>query len=129
MIVIIRIKDEKKISATVFIVLLFTLLFSGCNEQVTDNSVEILDHKLTHYDYRPHEYYVTVKGSIKNIAGEMLETVRIMAKFYDSNNTYLATALDYEVNLQNSEAWNSNIGYFGDNAELIDHVEFDVSTS
>lgn len=76
------------------------------------------------------KYIIT--GTVKNIAGKMLNSVKITAKFYDSNDNYLDSESTTKSNLANSYTWDFTITYYsssGSYFENIDKVKFEFEAS
>jgi hypothetical protein len=76
------------------------------------------------------DYYL-ITGTIKNIAGEMLNTVKITASFYDDAGKYLDYQSAITTRLANTYTWNFEmiynyyVGYFYD----IEDVIFEITTT
>lgn len=89
--------------------LLLAVVFSGCQDNKTDNGskilgdtdkVELVMYSIETYD-KTHEKigdgfvhdskanYYKITGTVKNIAGRYLDRVYTGARFYDNNNNYL----------------------------------------
>lgn len=123
----------------------------GCqtdNERTGDiNKVQLLDYNVEtyggitynweklgdgfiHNSSYDHRYY-KIQGTIKNIAGDMLNTINIKVKFYDNNDNFLAekTATIHNLTDSNSEdfgvKYNSSESYF----DNIDEVQFEITTA
>ena len=126
-------KNQLIIVGIIFILLVVVL--SGCNDtnQIAGNTdkVELLDTWVdphTAIDGSKYDYYM---GTVKNIAGYMLNTIKVTVKFYDSNNNYLFSGYDNIRNLANSytKDFSVYINSFNDYYEYIDHVEYKFTVS
>ena len=79
------------------------------------------------YTYTGARYRIL--GTMKNIAGYTLESVRISAKFYDMNNTYLDEEYSSRIQLEKEQSKEfiitcpSSNDYFYE----VDHVSFSIS--
>jgi hypothetical protein len=128
---------------------------SGCDEADTNDSdngysdeIEIVNYQIEtfgaelgikpekigngfiHTEIAKNGYY-KITGTIKNIAGRILNNVTIKADFYDINKSYLTSKSEYVENLANTKTHNFKIIYLGSSShfEKIDQMEFDISIS
>ena len=117
------------------IVILLTVVLSGCNDssqtKEDTDKVELLDtwvDKHTALDGSKYNYY---NGTVKNIAGHMLNKINITVKFYDNNNNYLFSEYDAICNLANSYTrdFSVYVDSFNIHYKYIDHVEYDLTIS
>jgi hypothetical protein len=132
------------------IVLLLAVVFSGCNEQINSRTgLEKTDKvQLVSYSTWTEKYidfttgyqkiadgfvysedadrYV-VNATIKNIAGEKLDTILVDVGFYDSSNNLLKTTTKYVWGLPNSYTENVEVTYSSSSTyfENVDHVSFE----
>jgi hypothetical protein len=141
---------KKQLVIIGIVTILVSVGLSGCNESQTSgdsSKVQLVDYTVETYgwDYGyqykkigdgfVHNVYdqgrYVIKGSIKNIAVEMLNTIKITANFYDKNNIFLVSATDTIGNLPESYTGDFEVIY--DNSDSyyydIDHVEFKLQTS
>lgn len=81
--------------------------------------------------YSEDAYRYVVSGTVKNVAGEMLNHVKITVKFYDKNNSYLDSRVAFVYYLDDSHTEDFEIYYINNNEyfEFVDHVEFLISAS
>jgi hypothetical protein len=140
------------------VVLLLVVGLSGCNEifgadnEVTGDTgkVELVSHstysaKIKNY-YPEKSYtkicdgfnrdaegvqYLVVGGTVKNIAGYMLNNIKITARFYDANDNYLNAEHTTISNLANSYTADFDIGYWvgTDYYENVDNVKLEITAS
>jgi len=128
---------------------------SGCEETTSNgdttgdsDKVEILNYKIEtfgadmgmkpekigdgfiHNEKAKNGYY-KITGTIKNIAGRMLNNITVKVDFYDLNHTYLASESDYILNLPDTNTDDFKIIYlcFSNYFENVDQIEFDISAS
>jgi len=68
-----------------------------------------------------------VNGTIRNIAGVKLDTIRIKAKFYDMNNSELFTKSSYTTNLLNLYTGDFKLTIYKYNEHFLNvqHVKFE----
>ena len=73
----------------------------------------------------------TEYGTVKNIAGKILNQVMIDAKFYDINGIYLSSKSNSIMNLANKHTCDFEINYCGHERyfENVDHMDFEISAS
>ena len=120
---------------------------SNCDVCGDTSEVELLNYDVKTTWYSGNQYYerdgfyhdipsdasykrYKVTGTVKNIAGEMLDRVDITAKFYDSNDNYLASEDSWTNNLANSYTYDFYIEYSSSSYfENIDQVEFEFEVS
>jgi len=126
---------------------------SGCDETTSNDGitgdsdeVEIVDYKIETYGAdkgrkpekigdgfihteRAKNGYYKITGTIKNIAGRMLNNITVKVDFYDNNHTYLASKSDYILNLPDTNTDDFKIIYlcFSSYFENVDQIEFDIS--
>jgi hypothetical protein len=145
-----RINMKKQLVIIGIVTLLVSVGLSGCNESQSLGDtvkVQLLDYTVETYGwdfgyqykkigngfindvYDQGEYII--KGTIKNSAGEMLNTINIKLNFYDENNVFLVYTTkilhnlpdtyvqDFEVKLTNNAQYYYNI----------DHVEFQFTVT
>lgn len=77
------------------------------------------------------ERYV-IKGTAKNIAGELLDIVTIYTHFYDKSGVFLNfTAGNWAWDIENKETWNFDIIYDKNDYNFLyaDDVKFKISVS
>ena len=80
--------------------LLLTISSTGCIQSDDphnvphSDSVQLLDSKMEKTDN-----YVSINGTIKNVAGKPLGKITLTAKFYDKNDTYLFEKTTFIYNL------------------------------
>lgn len=117
------------------VVLLLTIELSGCTDQngdnVVDSDVELVNtwiDRNTALDGSKYDYY---KGTVKNVAGKMLNKVTVSLNFYDSENNFLFYKTDTISNLANSYTKDFSVTVYSYQSyyENIDHVEYKISTS
>lgn len=70
-----------------------------------------------------------ISGTVKNIAGEMLNEIDISVNFYDSNDIYLYSITTSKSNLPNTYTWDFIVVYmeYYDYFEDVDHISFEIS--
>jgi hypothetical protein len=68
---------------------------------------------------------------VKNIAGYMLNNIKITARFYDANDNYLNAEHTTISNLANSYTADFDIGYWvgTDYYENVDNVKLEITAS
>ena len=128
---------------------------SGCDETTSNggttgdsDEVEIVNYKIETFGadkgFKPEKIgdgfihnekakngYYKITGTIKNIAGRMLNNITVKVDFYDINHSYLASKSDYILNLTNTNTDDFKViclcysSYF----ENVDQIEFDISAS
>ena len=126
---------KKQLIIVGIIFILLSIFLSGCNDssqtKVGTDEVELVDtwiDKHTAVDGSEYDYY---KGTVKNIAGYMLNKITIAVKFYDSDNNYLFSKYDAVCNLADSYTrdFSVSVNSFNDYYENIDHVEYEFTIS
>jgi len=127
-----------------FLLLVFGL--SGCIEEIGETGTDkikllvysVETQKKSGYEkiadgfvYSEEAYRYVVSGTVKNVAGEMLNHVKITVKFYDKNNSYLDSRVAFVYYLDDSHTGDFEIYYINNNEyfEFVDHVEFLISAS
>jgi len=118
---------------------------SGCSEFGNGNGwtgekVKILNYSILTYSsvegnitngfvYSEDAKFYKINGTAKNIAGETLEKVTIIIKFFDSKNTFLREESTPVYDIKDYESWEFEIIYLSswDYFEIVDHIEFDIS--
>ena len=75
--------------------------------------------------------YYKITGTIKNIAGRMLNSITVKVDFYDINHSYLTSKSGYVENLPDTNTTDFKVIYLGNSSyfEEIEQIEFDISTS
>ena len=75
--------------------------------------------------------YYKITGTIKNIAGRMLNSITVKVDFYDINHSYLTSKSGYIENLPDTNTTDFKVIYLGNSSyfEEIEQIEFDISTS
>ena len=142
-------KMKKHLSVIGMVTLLLAFGLSGCVEQETSGNideVELVSYSVetqkwegvnNSYSYKTigngfihseDAYRYVITGTLKNIAGEVIDAVRIIANFYDSNSKAVGTLYD----LINSDLPNADTADFSINVyksvnyfEKIDSVKFE----
>jgi len=95
---------------------------------VVENERDGFYHNYPNEQYTEPKYQIS--GTIKNIAGEMLDRIDITAKFYDINDNYLASKSATKYSLADSYTWDFTIMYHsGQYFENIDKVKFEFEAS
>jgi len=106
---------------------LLIIVFSGCTEQETFgdiNKVELVSYNIEtqkwDYGYKTigdgfihsedAELYL-ITGTVKNIAGESLNSIKITARFYDNTNNFLREKTTYLGNIANTYTEDFRISY------------------
>ena len=126
---------KKQLIINIIAFLLIVVWISGCNDSSQTkgdtDKVELLDTRVdkhTATDGSEHTYY---NGTVKNIAGHMLNKINITVKFYDNDNNYLFSEYDAICNLVNSYTrdFSVHVDSFNDYYEYIDHVEYEFTVS
>lgn len=116
------------------ILFICTGLLSGCTEQSNsenDKTSEIAKVKLIDTDYERHStivgWYDYYKGTIKNVAGYMLNGVSVTVKFYDENDHFLFKRTDTIYYLANTytKEFSVTVHSYDDYAENIDYVKYE----
>ena len=146
----------KKISILLISLMVISVGFlSGCDETTSNgditgdsDEVEIVNYKIETFGadkgFKPEKIgdgfihnekakngYYKITGTIKNIAGRMLNNITVKVDFYDRNHSYLASKSDYILNLTNTNTDDFKViclcysSYF----ENVDQIEFDISAS
>ena len=116
------------VSTLLITVIVFLLtIFSGCTEQDISgdtDKVELLNYSIEtqkwDYEYKnigngfihseDADLYL-ITGTVKNIAGELLNSIKITAKFYDKTNNYLREETTYLGSIANTYTENFRISY------------------
>ena len=143
-------KMKKRLSVIGMVTLLLAFGLSGCVEQETSGNiideVELVSYSVetqkwegvnNSYSYEKigngfihseDAYRYVITGTLKNIAGEVIDNIRIIANFYDSNSKMIGTLYD----LINSDLPNAHTADFNINVyksvnyfEKIDGVKFE----
>lgn len=105
---------KKKVIIVIILIFYGIVCISGCEEKKDNgqtsnglisgntNLIEVVNHNMrkntTYYSYDVWEVY----GTIKNIAGRKLTSIRIMVDFYDSNGNLLNSETDSLLALENN---------------------------
>lgn len=145
---------KKTILLLIVIMVISVGFLSGCDETTSNggingdsDEVELVNYKIEtfgadkgskpekigdgfiHTEKAKNGYY-KITGTIKNIAGRMLNNITVKVDFYDINHTYLASKSDYILNLPDTTD-DFKIIYlcFSSYFENIDQIEFDISAS
>lgn len=134
----------------IIIGIIFFLLivgFNGCTKQETSkdiNKVELVSYNIEtqkwDYGYKTignsfihsedAELYL-ITGTVKNIAGEMLNSIKITAKFYDNKHNFLREETTYLWSIANTYTEDFRISYY-DTEKYFENVcdvifEFEVT--
>ena len=137
---------KKTILLLIAIMVINVGFFSGCNEKT--NEVELVNHKIEtfgaelgmkpekigdgfiHNEQAKNGYY-KITGTIKNIAGRLLNNITVKVDFYDRNHSYLTSESDYIENLANTNTYDFKVILlcFSTCFEDVDQIEFDISVS
>ena len=146
----------KKITILLIALMVICVGFlSGCDEKTSNggingdsDEVELVNYKIEtfgadlgkkpekigdgfiHTEKAKNGYY-KITGTIKNIAGRMLNNITVKVNFYDINHTYLTSKSDYILNLTNTNTDDFKVIYLGFSSyfENVDQIEFDISAS
>jgi len=144
---------KKKILLLIAVMVISVGFFSGCNEttnngEITEDSdaVEIVNYKIETFGadlgFKPEKIgdgfihneqakngYYKITGTIKNIAGRMLNNVTVKVDFYDINHSYLTSKSDYIENLVNTYTEDFKVIYLGysNYFEKVEQIEFNIS--
>ncbi len=133
----------------ILIVVIFLILtiFSGCTEQEAYGDIDKVE--LLNYSIETQKYdngYKTIgngfihnsdaklyliTGTIKNIAGEMIDSIKITGKFYDNTNNFLREENTYTGSIANAYTEDFRLRYY-DNEKYFENVcsvkfEFEVT--
>ena len=146
---------KKTILLLIAIMVISIGFLSGCNETTSNggingdsDEVELVNYKIEtfgadlgskpekigdgfiHTEIANNGYY-KITGTIKNIAGKMLNNITVKVDFYDNNHTYLASKSDYILNLTNTNTDDFKVIYlcYSNYFENVDQIEFDISSS
>ncbi len=117
------------------VVLLICVGLSGCTENgdvIGDTSkVELVGTDFEHNRALDGTYYDYYKGTVKNIAGYMLDRVRVNVKFYDGNNNFLFSKQDTIYNLANTYTKDFSVTVYSYQSyyENIDPAEYEFDAS
>lgn len=111
-----------------YILVLLIVGFSGCSEKKISGDVdkiELLDYSIETQKYddgykkigdgfihNDNASLYLITGTIKNIAGEMINSVNITAKFYDNKNNYLREENAYTGSIENNYTEGFMIKYY-----------------
>jgi len=137
---------KKTILLLIAMMLISLGFFSGCNEKT--NEVELVNYKIEtfgadlgmkpekigdgfiHNEQAKNGYY-KITGTIKNIAGIMLNNITVKVDFYDKNHSYLTSESDFIENLTNTNTCDFKVILlcFSSYFEIVDQIEFDISAS
>ena len=130
----------------VSILLIFIISLTGCTNQNIKNGVKIVTYSIETqrwdlgeaifiriadgfvYSEDAERYEIT--ATVKNVAGEMINRIKISVNFYDKNNSYLGTKVRTIRNLDASYTEDILFTYTKseDNFENVDHLEFEIDT-
>jgi len=144
---------KKKILLLIAMMVISVGFFSGCNETTSNgdidgdsNEVELVNYIIEtfgadlgmkpekigdgfiHNEQAKNGYY-KITGTIKNIAGRMLNNITVKVDFYDINHTYLGSESENILNLPDTNTADFKIiclcfsSYFED----VEQIEFDIS--
>ena len=146
---------KKTILLLIVIMVISVGFLSGCDETTSNggingdsDEVELVNYKIEtfgadlgkkpekigdgfiHTEKAKNGYY-KITGTIKNIAGRMLNNITVKVNFYDINHTYLTSKSDYILNLTNTNTDDFKVIYlcYPSYFEYIDQIEFDISAS
>ena len=146
---------KKTILLLIALIVISVGFLSGCDETTSNggitgdsDEVEIVNYKIEtfgadlgskpekigdgfiHNEKAKNGYY-KITGTIKNIAGRMLNNITVKVDFYDRNHSYLASKSDYILNLTNTNTDDFKVIYlcYSSYFENIDQIEFDISAS
>jgi len=134
-------------------ILIICIGLSGCNESnettgATDK-VQLVNHIVETYgansgwevpvkigdgfmhNEQSKNGYYKVSGTVKNIAGTMLNMVIISVKFYDSNDNYLHTEQYFINSLPNSYTGDFTVSFHASSSSYYDKAEkvkFEIDT-
>lgn len=133
---------NKPIIIIVIAALLLAVGLSGCNEEKVEvigdtDKVEMVSYSIETYDNNGEKigggfvhdskaYLYKITGTVKNIAGEMLNVIWTSAKFYDRGNNYL-NSLTYAISdLANNYTANFSMTYPSSEVhfENVDSIQF-----
>ena len=138
-------KMKKQLIISTIAILLIVTGLSGCTELTdeTDDTdkVELLIYSVETqkklgfekiddgFIHSEDSYRYVIDGTVKNIASEMLDYIKITVKFYDINDTYLDSRITYINFLEESTTWDFSVQYTNKNKyfQYVDHVEFEIS--
>ena len=119
---------KKQLIIVGMIVLLITIGLSGCNE--TDKTkgdtdkVELVNYNVETLKGVGLNECKSIKGTVKNIAGTLIDKITINVKFYDSNNNLLRTITDYVEHIANSYTQDFEVQYWN-YYEYYENVDWD----
>ncbi len=146
----------KKVTIILIAFMVISLGFlSGCDKPTSNGGttedkdlVEIVNYKIETFGaelgFKPEKIgdgfihteqakngYYKITGTIKNIAGRMLNSITVKVDFYDINNSYLTSKSGYVKNLPDTNTTDFKVIYLGNSSyfEEIEQIEFDISAS
>jgi len=147
-----------KLLSVLITVLLLTIVFSGCLEnpnnilqgdeyttlsdgtkvtgdfdkvEILNYSVETLDGQIKIADgfvYSENATRFNIRGTARNIAGELIRIVRITAKYYTEDDNYIQEYYNAFSGIRAGDKWIFNIGFRDENnLAYVHYVVFDIS--
>ena len=129
-------RRKQKITLTLILGLIFILiLIAGCSEQSAKiggetDKIQLLSYNLKTISDQNISYH-NVTGTVKNIAGQNLNIVRIKVYFYDQNGNILNLKEFIVNNLPNIFTADFGVNYYNNESyfEYVDNIGFEFSTS